>query len=78
MIALADVGLLSVGYDEKRFLKARSKFIGLVSNAVAGFTIEFDVSELSSCDSDCIISPAAELEADNNCSEAVHCPNLLN
>lgn len=70
MITLADVGLLSFGY-EQRFLNARSKFIGRASRAVGGFTNEFDVNELNSCDSDGIISPAAELEPDNNCSEAV-------
>ena len=71
VIALADVGLLSLGNEHLRFLNALSKLMGRTSNAVAGLTIEFEVNELSSCDSDGINSPAAELDPDNNCSDAV-------
>lgn len=70
VIALIDVGLFSFG-NEQRLRNARSKLIGLVSNDEIGFTIEFDVNELNSCDSEPTISPAAELDADKSCSETV-------
>lgn len=70
MIALAVDGLCSRG-KEYFFLNARSKLIGLEMSKLIGLTIELDVSESSSCDSDPTSSPAAELELDSNCSETV-------
>lgn len=76
VIALIDVGLFSFG-NEQRLRNARSKLIGRDSSIVADLTIEFDVSELSSCDSEPTISPAAELDADRSCSETVPCVDDL-
>lgn len=78
VIALIDVGLFSLPTKPvERFLNTRSKLIGRDSIDVAGFIIELDVNELNSCDSEPIISPATELEADNNCSETVSCVDDL-